>query len=124
MSLSVTPTGRTPIYLYTAPADMRKRFVGLRGLIESAPGGSDLDVLAGGLFVFVNRRRDRMKVRERCRCIPADLRHSAAGDQRSASPHYARARPAAARPRPGGDRRDGAGSGRGTARRGLASGVP
>ena len=85
MSLSVTPTGRTPIYLYTAPADMRKGFVGLRGLIESAPGGSDLDVLAGGLFVFVNRRRDRMKVRKRCRCIPADLRHSAAGDQRSAS---------------------------------------
>ena len=59
MSLSVTPSGRTAIYLYTRPADMRKGFVGLRGLIESA---SDLNVTDGGLFVFVNRRRDRMKV--------------------------------------------------------------
>ena len=29
MSLSVTHSGTAPIYLYTAPADMRKGFAGL-----------------------------------------------------------------------------------------------
>lgn len=57
--LSVTPSANTPIYFYTAPTDMRKGFAGLTGLVESA---SDLRVTDGGLFVFVNRRRDRMKV--------------------------------------------------------------
>ena len=57
--LSVTPAATTPIYLYTAPTDMRKGFAGLSGLVESA---SDLRVTGGGLFVFINRRRDRMKV--------------------------------------------------------------
>ena len=57
--LSVTPAATTPIYLYTAPTDMRKGFAGLSGLVESA---SDLRVTDGGLFVFINRRRDRMKV--------------------------------------------------------------
>lgn len=59
MSLPVTPSAATPIYLYTLPADMRKGFAGLCGLVESV---SDLTVTGGGLFVFVNRRRDRMKV--------------------------------------------------------------
>lgn len=59
MSLPVTPSASTPIYLYTEPADMRKGFVGLCGLVESA---SELPVTGGGLFVFVNRRRDRMKL--------------------------------------------------------------
>ena len=57
--LSVSPAATTPIYLYTAPTDMRKGFVGLCGLVEAA---SDLKVTHGGLFVFVNRRRDRIKV--------------------------------------------------------------
>ncbi len=57
--LCVTPGSSTPIYFYTGPTDMRKGFVGLCGLVESA---SDLSVIGGGLFVFVNRRRDRMKI--------------------------------------------------------------
>jgi transposase len=50
----------TPIYLFTAPTDMRKSFDGLSGLIEQHLGASS--VTDGSLFVFVNRRRDRMKV--------------------------------------------------------------
>ena len=48
----------TPIYLYTLPADMRKGFDGLMGLITSASMGDVYD----GLFVFGNRRGDRMKI--------------------------------------------------------------
>lgn len=49
---------QTPIYLYTSPADMRKGFDGLRGLITQASMG---DVYRG-LFVFCNRRANRMKI--------------------------------------------------------------
>jgi len=48
----------TPIYLYTLPADMRKGFDGLMGLITAAAMGDVYD----GLFVFGNRRGDRMKI--------------------------------------------------------------
>jgi transposase len=47
------------IYLSTAPADMRKSFDGLLALAANHLGR---DPLAGGLFVFLNRRRDRMKL--------------------------------------------------------------
>ena len=47
------------IYLSTAPADMRKSFDGLFALAVEHLGR---DPFAGGLFVFVNRRRDRMKL--------------------------------------------------------------
>lgn len=47
------------IYLSVAPADMRKAFDGLFALAVEHLGR---DPLAGGLFVFVNRRRDRMKL--------------------------------------------------------------
>lgn len=47
------------IYLFTSPTDMRKSFDGLCGLIATH---LKVDVTAGGLFVFVNRRRDRMKL--------------------------------------------------------------
>lgn len=50
----------TPIYLFTAPTDMRKSFDGLCGLIETF--GQAVSVTDGGLFVFINRRRDRMKL--------------------------------------------------------------
>jgi transposase len=50
----------TPIYLFTSPTDMRKSFDGLSGLIAEHFDGSPLT--DGSLFVFVNRRRDRMKV--------------------------------------------------------------
>lgn len=46
------------VYVATSPADMRKSFDGLAALAS----GLDLDPLSGHLFVFVNRRRDRIKV--------------------------------------------------------------
>jgi transposase len=47
------------IYLAVEPADMRKAFDGLLALAVEHLGR---DPLSGGLFVFVNRRRDRMKL--------------------------------------------------------------
>ena len=47
------------IYLCVAPTDMRKAFDGLFALAVEHLGH---DPLAGGLFVFLNRRRDRMKL--------------------------------------------------------------
>ena len=47
------------IYLCVTPVDMRKSFDGLMALAVEHLGR---DPLAGGLFVFVNRRRDRMKL--------------------------------------------------------------
>ena len=47
------------IFLYRLPTDMRKSFHGLVALIESA---LKQDPLSGSLFVFFNRRRDRIKI--------------------------------------------------------------
>ena len=47
------------IWLATAPADMRKSFDGLAGLVRSRLGS---DPVSGGWFVFVNRRRTMMKI--------------------------------------------------------------
>jgi transposase len=47
------------VYLATEPADMRKSFDGLAAL---ASGRLALDPLSGHLFVFVNKRRDRIKI--------------------------------------------------------------
>jgi transposase len=47
------------IFLCVEPTDMRKGFDGLVGLVQTQLAR---DVLAGGLFVFVNRRRDRLKL--------------------------------------------------------------
>jgi transposase len=47
------------VFLYRLPTDMRKSFHGLIALTESA---LKQDPLSGGLFVFVNRRRDRIKI--------------------------------------------------------------
>jgi len=47
------------ILLFRHPTDMRKNFHGLVALVESA---MNEDPLSGSLFVFVNRRRDRMKI--------------------------------------------------------------
>ena len=46
------------VYLATKPADMRKSFDGLFALAS----GLALDPLSGHLFVFVNKRRDRVKI--------------------------------------------------------------
>ena len=55
--LSIPPNMR--IFMYTPPADLRKGFNGLSGLVRSAFGADPLD---GSLFLFVNRRRDRLKI--------------------------------------------------------------
>jgi transposase len=47
------------VYLATKPADMRKSFDGLAAL---ASGSMALDPLSGHLFVFINKRRDRIKI--------------------------------------------------------------
>ena len=46
------------VYLASDPADMRKSFDGLAALTSSLA----LDPLSGHLFVFVNKRRDRIKI--------------------------------------------------------------
>jgi transposase len=47
------------VYLCTSPCDMRKSFDGLHALVRDA---LELDAFAGHLFVFANRRRDRVKI--------------------------------------------------------------
>ena len=47
------------VYLCTVPCDMRRSFDGLQGLVTSV---MELDALAGHLFVFSNRKRDRVKI--------------------------------------------------------------
>ncbi|MEZ4852511.1 MAG: IS66 family insertion sequence element accessory protein TnpB [Bacteroidia bacterium] len=46
-------------YLYRGPTDMRKGFDGLSGLVRTELGQ---DPLSGDVFIFVNRRRDRLKL--------------------------------------------------------------
>jgi transposase len=47
------------VYLCTSPCDMRRSFDGLHALVT---GGMKLDAFAGHLFVFANRRKDRVKI--------------------------------------------------------------
>lgn len=47
------------VLLYRRPTDMRKSFHGLIALTEAE---LKQDPLSGSLFVFVNRRRDRIKI--------------------------------------------------------------
>jgi len=47
------------VFLCTWPTDMRKSFDGLTGLVQESFGQ---DPLTGHLFLFLNRRRDRIKV--------------------------------------------------------------
>ena len=46
-------------YLYRYATDLRKGFNGLSGLVRSELGGDPLD---GTAYLFINRRRDRLKV--------------------------------------------------------------
>lgn len=52
-------TRQIAVYAYGAPADLRKGFDGLSGLVSQGLGR---DPLSGDLFVFVNRNRHRAKV--------------------------------------------------------------
>lgn len=47
------------VYLCASACDMRKSFDGLHALVAQA---MELDAFAGHLFVFANRRRDRIKI--------------------------------------------------------------
>jgi|ERR1700678_2534893 transposase len=47
------------VFLHTLPTDLRKGFDGLSGLVTSA---FSQDPTSGHLFLFVNRRRDRLKI--------------------------------------------------------------
>ena len=47
------------VYLAKEPADMRKSFDGLAALVA---GALELDPLSGHLFVFINKRRDRIEI--------------------------------------------------------------
>ena len=55
--LSIPPT--MPIFLYSVPTDLRKGFDGLSGLVRGELAADPLD---GSLFLFINRRRDRLKI--------------------------------------------------------------
>jgi transposase len=48
-----------PVFLCSQPTDMRKSFDGLQGMVSEYLGQ---DPLLGHLFLFLNRRRDRVKV--------------------------------------------------------------
>ncbi|MGA3043546.1 MAG: IS66 family insertion sequence element accessory protein TnpB [Bryobacteraceae bacterium] len=47
------------VYLCLTPCDMRKSFDSLHALVREY---LELDALAGHLFVFISRRRDRVKI--------------------------------------------------------------
>ena len=47
------------VFLHTPPTDLRKGFDALCGLVTTA---FDQDATSGHLFLFVNRRRDRIKI--------------------------------------------------------------
>jgi transposase len=53
------PEGGLRVFLYGAPADMRKSFDGLSALTKHGLGE---DPLSGSLFVFINRRGSQIKV--------------------------------------------------------------
>lgn len=51
--------GSTRLFLFRGPADMRKGFDGLSGMV--AEHFSE-NLFSGALFIFLNRRRDRVKI--------------------------------------------------------------
>lgn len=55
----LTLSGDLKIFAYTPPTDMRKGFNGLSGIVRSEFQSDPTD---GSLFIFINRRRDRMKL--------------------------------------------------------------
>jgi transposase len=52
-------SSQAKIYLYAQPVDMRKSFDGLFGIVKS---DLNRDVRDGGLFMFLNLRRNRIKL--------------------------------------------------------------
>jgi hypothetical protein len=54
-----TPLGQAKIYLYSQNVDMRKSFDGLHAIVQSQ---FQRDIRLGDLFLFLNRRLDRIKL--------------------------------------------------------------
>jgi transposase len=52
-------SSRQRYFLYGAPTDMRKGFAGLSGLVRRH---IEHELLSGDVFIFINRRRDRIKL--------------------------------------------------------------
>ena len=52
-------TGSARMFLFRRPADMRKGFDGLSGMVEEH---FPENLFSGALFIFLNRRRDRVKI--------------------------------------------------------------
>jgi transposase len=55
----LSPLGQTKIYLYAKPLDMRKSFDGLHAIVQSE---FLRDIRCGDVFLFLNRRLDRVKL--------------------------------------------------------------
>jgi transposase len=55
----LTVPASAAIFLHTEPTDLRKGVDGLSGLVRGEFGGDPLD---GSLYLFLNRRRDRLKM--------------------------------------------------------------
>lgn len=55
----LTAIGNVEVYLAAEPIDLRKGFDGLSAVIRQAFGQ---EPMSGHLFVFINRRKDRIKV--------------------------------------------------------------
>ncbi len=53
------PEGQLRVYLYGAPADMRRSFDGLQALVRQVLGEDPLD---GALYTFINRRGTQIRV--------------------------------------------------------------
>lgn len=58
-STLLSPLGQTKIFLYAKPVDMRRSFDGLHAIVQSE---FRHDVRSGDVFVFLNRRLDRIKL--------------------------------------------------------------
>ena len=52
-------SGGTKIFVHTQVTDMRKGFAGLSAIVREKFASDPTD---GSLFIFINRRRDRMKL--------------------------------------------------------------
>lgn len=55
----LTLTAPIKIYVYSEAADMRKGINGLSGIVRSELKSDPVD---GALYVFINKRRDRLKI--------------------------------------------------------------
>jgi len=49
----------TSVYLHRAPIDMRRQIDGLSALVVGVMGHNPL---SGGMFVFINKRRNKLKI--------------------------------------------------------------